>query len=469
MHPPDKKCTPWFRGDRMADFPSWQQGLRQAYPCLRGAAHADVAVVGGGLIGVATAFMLQRSGVKTILLEADVLGHGASFGCGGIVTCQAPETFRRIHQVHGIQAAKAYAHLLREATHTVSELARTFPGCRPTPRSVYVYAETQDDLPRLEALLALESRLGLPVSIASDAGGCPFPVELSAVMHHQSTLFPLPLLLGLARSAVEAGCQIYEHSRVLDIQPTQLHTSDGTVHADRTILCTGVPAVCRSVHVLSLMEPRLMEARVLQSPSALHTVQLSVQPDEPALAPMATGLLMTLDRGAFGTHQADDTRIIRDRTLRALLPECTTSDVILRREVYTRDGLPLIGPITPHNARLLMAGGFSAHGLTGAWLAARTLTAFIHGHPLAESELFRPFRRLEHAPLLPVTTTVKRKLRQWRHPNAPHCPHMGCPLRYHSDTKSWQCPCHGSSFDVFGQVLSAPATHNAIISPRDRP
>lgn len=453
----------------MANFPSWQQGLRQAYPRLRGTAHADVAVVGGGLIGVATAFMLQHSGVKTILLEADVLGHGASFACGGIVTCQAPESFRRIHRIHGIQATKAYAHLLREATRTVSELAKTVPCCQPTPRSVYVYAETQDDLPQLEALLALESRLGLPVSIASDAGGCPFPVELSAVMHHQTTLLPLPLLLNLAQSAAEAGCQIYEQSRVLEIQPTQLHTSDGSVQADRTILCTGVPAACRDTHILSLLEPRLMEARLLQGPSVLHTVQLSVQADEPALAPMSTGLLMTMDRGAFGTRQADDTRIIRDRTLQALLPECTTADVILRREIYARDGLPLIGPLTPHNARLLMAGGFCAHGLPGAWLAARTLTASIHGHPLAESELFRPFRRLEHAPLIPVTAAFKRKLHRWRHPKLPHCPHMGCPLRYHPDTQLWQCPCHGSSFDVFGQVISAPATHNAILSPKDRP
>ena len=37
------------------------------------------------------------------------------------------------------------------------------------------------------------------------------------------------------------------------------------------------------------------------------------------------------------------------------------------------------------------------------------------------------------------------------------CPHLGCQLEWNPDEKSWDCPCHGSRFDMWGKLLSGPA------------
>ena len=186
----------------MAEFPSWQQGIRQPYPPLKGIIRADAAIVGGGLTGVTAALMMQQQGIDTVLLEARRLGQGATFGCGGLVTCQAYHAYQAVAKTVGQDAARTLAQLLREAVQGVIQLAER-PGmaCSLTPASVYTYAETADDLPALERLLTLEGKLGLPVSEAPDAGGCPFPVELSAMMQRQALLSPLPFLLGLAKAA----------------------------------------------------------------------------------------------------------------------------------------------------------------------------------------------------------------------------------------------------------------------------
>jgi Rieske Fe-S protein len=38
------------------------------------------------------------------------------------------------------------------------------------------------------------------------------------------------------------------------------------------------------------------------------------------------------------------------------------------------------------------------------------------------------------------------------------CTHLGCLLRFNGAETSWDCPCHGSRFDVDGTVLEGPAS-----------
>jgi Rieske Fe-S protein len=40
------------------------------------------------------------------------------------------------------------------------------------------------------------------------------------------------------------------------------------------------------------------------------------------------------------------------------------------------------------------------------------------------------------------------------------CPHLGCIVAFNQSEHSWDCPCHGSRFDVDGALLRGPATRN---------
>ncbi|MCA1823030.1 MAG: Rieske 2Fe-2S domain-containing protein [Frankia sp.] len=45
------------------------------------------------------------------------------------------------------------------------------------------------------------------------------------------------------------------------------------------------------------------------------------------------------------------------------------------------------------------------------------------------------------------------------------CTHMGCLVGWNNGEKSWDCPCHGSRYDVDGHVLQGPAVHD--LEPRE--
>lgn len=40
------------------------------------------------------------------------------------------------------------------------------------------------------------------------------------------------------------------------------------------------------------------------------------------------------------------------------------------------------------------------------------------------------------------------------------CPHLGCELKWNPTEKTWDCPCHGSRFDIDGHLIDNPSKHN---------
>ena len=461
---------PAFEVIIVEDFPSWQQGIRKEYPALRGSKHAEVAIVGGGLTGVTCAYMLAQQGLSVAVVESRSLGKGSTWACTGKVTSQLTGVYETIARHAGIQAASAYARLMQQAVLGAKEVVQhEHLPCAWAEHSVGTFAETTDDLPALRRMTDLQRRLGLSVHISQDAAGCPFPVEQSSIVHRQGMLSPLPYLLGLAAAAEKLGCRLYEHSPVLHVDGRTLHTDQGTLEADYVLLATGTPLGCQSLARLAQVQQRACRVLVLESPVPLHNSHLSVQPDEMTLRPIPGGMLLAWDMERAGSTKKNGRELILRRTLQALLPEARPVDVIDSQDVWSGDGLPLIGPIHPGNDRLFMATGYNGWGLCNAWLAARIITGHVTGHPLPEAVYFRPDRHYS-GHILPQLQEGMRiagaYLGGLTRPSAPTCPHMGGKLRYNPHTSRWECPCHGSVFSTLGEPLHAPAAARAPIDPR---
>jgi glycine/D-amino acid oxidase-like deaminating enzyme len=84
---------------------------REPWAALKEDATADVTVVGGGIVGAATAMFLAEGGATVVLVEARAVGGGVTGHSTAKVTALHERQYSRIAGKVSVEAARAYADL----------------------------------------------------------------------------------------------------------------------------------------------------------------------------------------------------------------------------------------------------------------------------------------------------------------------------------------------------------------------
>lgn len=434
---------------------------------LTGRRRADAVIIGGGLTGLMLGTVLTQKGLRVIVLEGGRIGSGASGLCSGTVTLQQYGAFSRIRQVHGLCAARDYTSLLRQEA---GRFVRRFGSMTAWQRTdCYTYAFLPRDLPALWEQQALYEALGIPCMQAPDAGGCPFPVELSLMTRDQLTIDAGQLLTVLAQRIRQNGGLLWENTPALHIAPHMVYTAKACIGAPFVAMCTGMPLGIRHRRLLALLETHTLLGSRLTSQVPLHTVQLSVRPDGLSLRPFPGGAYAAWDLGRVGSRDMDRQAALFRRVLDGRLPEWEAAEAQARQDVWSMDGLPVIGALSDAGG-LLCACGYGGWGLTGASLACDVLSRRILGRKEPQDQLFSPGRTLpEKTERMLLHRIGSFRRRNSRRMLSPRCPHLGCRMRYSQATERWGCPYCGSVFSMLGRRISGPAMRMADVSPVHRP
>lgn len=437
------------------------------FPPLAGIRRSDAVIVGGGLTGLMAGTLLTAAGMKVTVLDAGQFRLGASGLCPGAATTLQPHILARVERTWDRDVARRYAADTVDALSALPAVLRDRTAFREA--EAYAYARLPQELPALEAQFALCRSLGLPVSYAPDAGGCPFPVELSMVLGGQLLADVPPLLTALARAIRDGGGHVFSRTRITGLEPGCVHTATGRADAPRVILAAGIPPGLRRRPLLALLESRTMAASRLVGPLPLHTLQQSVLPGDLHLTPAPGGITAAMCLGRTGSRESAERAGAFRHLLRTRLPDLSPGPVRYRQEVFPLDGLPVIGPLPQYPGRVFCACGYSGHGLTGSLLAAAVLVRALLGRPDPADAIYRPDRRLPLKARIALTRDQLALRFDNRLRRGPRCPHLNGTLRYHPPSRRWACPFCGSVFTMFGDPVAGPALQGRYISPSRRP
>jgi len=295
-------------------------------PPLAGSIRCDVAVVGGGLLGLSAALELATRGRDTVVLEADHVGSGASGRNGGqIVTAYAPG-MARIEAWAGTDDARVLWDIAEIGKRLIVERVERH-GIDCGLRRGLVYAGLKPRHAREAAELVAEwrryghtdarvlDRDGVRALVASERYTC------GVWDGGGGQLEPLAYCRGLARATEASGARIFEGTRVQRLRTAgsgfHLETGGGIVDA-RTVVLAGNA-------LLGRVEPRIAGL----------------------ILPVTTGMIATAPLG----------RDLADRLIPAGVP---VSDMNLVLDYFRID----------HETRLQFGGGVSYSGIAPPRLAA---------------------------------------------------------------------------------------------------
>ncbi|WP_292554761.1 FAD-dependent oxidoreductase [Mesorhizobium sp.] len=489
--------------DRPFWFPSDENA--KAYPQLVDDFYVDVAIVGGGIVGLTAAHLLAGTGKSVAVLEARQVGQQATGRSTAKVTSQHGPRYDRLIRDIGRDGARIYAQANEQAVGKIRTLVETLQlDCGLKPMAAFVYGETEDEASSLRKEAEAASSLDLPASFVTEVD-LPFRVTGAVRFDGQAQFDPYRYLLGLAEVVSREG-MLFEKTRVTDVEqgePCIVKTDGGLVTADQVIVATQMPIVndgffyakafpfAHPIVAAPMPAGHLLDGMFINVGSPTHSLRSAERDGKTYL--IAAG-------GEFKTGVTKD-EIAMVGDLQTFLETTfgveNLSHAWINEDFRPMDDLPFVGRASSSKPNFFVAVGFDAWGITQSTVAAGIIVDLIleraneaaaifdatrlplmNGGPTFVSENVKTGMRLVGDRLLKqrverigniaagqggIVELDGEQLAVIKDDQgvvsalSAVCTHLGCIVGWNEVDRTWDCPCHGSRFDSQGQVISGPA------------
>ncbi|MBF9238695.1 FAD-dependent oxidoreductase [Hymenobacter sp. BT683] len=488
-------------------------------------AKADVVVVGGGIAGLTTAYLLSNEGRKVILLEDGELASGETGRTTAHLSFALDDRYTTLESLFGEEGARLAAQSHSAAVDAIEEIVENEQiDCDFTRLDGYLFLHADGKPQDLTNELEAAHRAGLTaVERLANSNTTGFETGECLRWPNQGQFHVLKYLAGLAQAIVLQGGRICTHTRVSEVHggpQARVVTADGfEVKAKKGIvIATNTPFNDRVVmhtkqhpyrtYVVAARVPKGSVSKALYWDMAdpYHYVRLQDVPNGPRGGQTAYDLLIVGGEDHKTGQSADPEASLRclEEWTRDRFPMVKDFEYRWSGQVMEpTDGLGYAGrnPLDADNVFVIT--GDSGHGMTHATLGAMIVTDLINNRENAWAKLYDPGRitltresaqeyirenvnvAIEYAELLTAgdvnsvddipngsgavlrrgltKVAVYKDEKGLVHERSAICPHLHCVVHWNGLEKSWDCPCHGSRFTALGELLNGPA--NSGLSP----
>jgi glycine/D-amino acid oxidase-like deaminating enzyme/nitrite reductase/ring-hydroxylating ferredoxin subunit len=473
-----------------------------------------VAVVGAGMVGITTAWLLKRAGKRIAVLEMNEVAGGVTGHTSAKVTTGHGTIYSKLIGKHGLETARHYAAANQAGLEHIARMVdEESIDCDFEQRSNYVYCEDDSKLTNIHDEVEAAGKAGLSVSFTTETT-LPYPIAGAVRLDGQAQFHPRKYLLHLADKISGDGSAVYEDTRVTGVVESgrcEIATSGGRVTADHVIVATNYPFLDRA-----LMFPRIHPKRsyVVAGPTEEEQAPdgMFISADEPtrSVRTIPDGdrlLLMVGGNGhAVGQHYETEAQYLDlESWMKRRFGIAQTTYRWSTQDGVSVDMIPYAGTARRSSERVFTAAAFGKWGFTNGATTSEVIVDKILGRSNRHSTLYDPHRltlkasaenftvenakvaahfvrdRLQHPQsqafdsLAPGEGSVRRvgldhvaasrDLDGVLRTVSARCTHLQCIVAWNAAEQSWDCPCHGSRFDTSGRVLQGPATRD--LPPKD--
>lgn len=469
-------------------------------------AKADVIIVGAGITGMTTALLLQKSGKRCLIFEAENMGYGTTGGTTAHLNTLLDTPYTTIIKNFGEDNARLVAQGADQAIAHIRENTEQYQiSCGFENCHAYLYAQDDQQAQELRDIVDACRKVNLPVEAATTI---PVPVPFVDAMRvdGQAKFHPLRYLEGLAQEFIRLGGVMMEHTRVTGVKDEDhvvyVEAAGRTFSCDQLIYATHVPPGINLIHLRYISwRSYAMAVTLADEKYPGHLSYDMYDPYHYYRTQDIDGVKYLIVGGEDHKTGEEINTEAQFNTLEAHIRKHFNVEEITHRwssQYYdSTDGLPYIGVLPGNSERILVATGFGGNGMTYGTLSAFVLRSILRNEENPLIKLFSPSRIkpvagfknfMEHntdvlkevfskffssdadkgfADIAPTEGKVidvdGRKIGVHKdafgsiHAVHAACTHMGCTVAWNQTEQSWDCPCHGARYSTDGKVLNGPA------------
>lgn len=424
--------------------PLWKTTAeKNEFQCLENDISTDVLIIGGGIAGLLTAYMLKGKGIDCTVVEKNRICSGTTDKTTAKITGQHGLIYHRLIKDFGTENAKLYYTLNQKAIEGYRSLSEKYP-CDFERKDNYIYTTVnrQKIMTEIKALNSIGAKCDLFDSV-------PLPIKIAGAVTFpdQAQFNPVKLLYAISKEL-----KIYENTFVRSILGSTAYTDKATIKARKIIVTTHFPFINRhGSYSLKMYQDR---SYVIALKNAAEVDGMYLDESETGYSFRNYNDLLFIGGGGHRTGKKGGNYEELRTFAKKHFPRAEEKFHWATQDCITLDGIPYIGNYCKTTPDLYVATGFNKWGMTSSFVAAEMLSDMICGKKHPGEELFSPSRSILKPQLilnglesvLGLITPIPKR-----------CPHLGCALRYNRTEHSWDCPCHGSRFNEDGKILDNPA------------
>lgn len=469
----------------------------------------DILIIGGGLAGISTLFELKDSHEKIILIDQDQIGMGSTARTTGKLCYMQELCYHKLENIFNYDTARLYLEANIEAIKRVKHhILKNQIDCDFEIVDAYTFTTKESEQPKLEIEQKFYEKVGIKTELVDEIPidtACKYALKApnNAVFH------PLKYLYALANLALEHDKKIYQNVRALTLSKIgntyQVNTNKGTILAKKVIVCTHYPFFIKPGWIPFRTHIENSFVTAIKTNENYHFQAItSTKPTD--------SFRFHYDKGNYFLYAGESNKTSNHFDFEARLDELrqklyfdfkiTPDYVWYTHDVMSNDSLPFIGPINHNNPNLMIATGFNKWGMTSSIIAGTLLANLITKTPNKYEKIFSPTRKINLEKIknffidgftstksivkakfikeqpfyqdnIKITYESGMRIGIYKDDNGKlHkvknvCPHMKCNLIFNYIDKTWDCPCHGSKFDIEGNVLKGPSVYSIKLDTKN--
>jgi glycine/D-amino acid oxidase-like deaminating enzyme/nitrite reductase/ring-hydroxylating ferredoxin subunit len=495
-----------LRSDEGKTVSYWEQtGNELQTDSLTETVETDVCIIGGGISGLTTAYLLTKAGKRVIVIDDGTIGGGETCRTTAHLSNALDDRIYRIEGWHGEEKTRLAVEAHSRAIGEIERIVESEKIDCDFLRVDGYLIEAEDGEDDLQKELEAAHRAGFAeVEFVERAPIQDFDTGKCLRFPRQGQFHVLKYLSGLAKAIEQNGGRIFSNTRAVewkDENTPEVKTANGqTIRAQSIVLATNYPIMSKMFTKLPAYRTYVIGARIPKNSVEKCLIWDTADPYRYVRTQPENDYDVLIVGGEdHRTGQDDNADEHFGKLWQWTQKRFPQAEEILYKWsgqfLETHDGLAFIGRFSESEPNVYLITGDSGMGMTHGTIGGMLVSDLILERANPWTEVFEPSRLatqsiIEAVPEI-ISSTVPyvdwitagdvssvdeikpgegaivskgtTKIAAYRDENgklyqrSAVCVHLGCIVRFNSLEKTWDCPCHGSRYGIDGHPINAPA------------